>query len=262
MTEPAGSKLYNYDSNGNALIAMAGDASNITVVDAAGLYTATDLESLLLEIKTTAQVRRVRGVVFNNVASLAAFAVTGNAYDDGLTYVAGDRVLLAGQTTATQNGIYVVGTVATTAPLTRATDMPAGLVLSDGTIVNVTEGTTFKRTEWKATAVGGAVVGTTDPAFYPRTYKQTLTLSAGTYTIGVGSTATPDEPLFLLAGASVQCTSNTHAGTLGTNRIEAPSASRITGTPATAVIVVNSIVDAGTVAGSDTSTIDVLVTNW
>ncbi len=241
-------------------------AGMIVEVDSSGVWVETDgeLATLILDELIKAPVRRARGVVFNNVADLTAFAVSGNAYDDGLTYVAGDRVLLANQTTAAQNGIYVVGTVATTAPLTRASDMPSAAVLPNGSIIEVSEGTVFKLTSWKSTSTtaGGAVIGTNDPAFYPRNYKQTVTLASGTYTIGFGSTATPDEPLFLLAGAVVTLSRDTHAGTLGTDDYEAPSASRVTGTPGTAVVVVNSINDNGGTGSSDSSTVDVLVTNW
>lgn len=212
-----------------------------------------------------APLRTVRNVVFANVADLTAYTVAAStSLNDNVLNIAGDRILLAGQTTAAQNGIYVVGTVASgTAPLTRVADMPAGAVLPNGIDVNVSEGGVYKNSTWRAmsTQTGGWTVATHDPVFYPREYRQTVTLAAGTYTIGVGSTATPDEPLFLFTTNNVQCTLNTGAGTLGTNKIAAPTASRVTGKAGTAVVVINSLVDAGTVAGSDTSTVDVLIRN-
>jgi hypothetical protein len=213
--------------------------------------------------KSGAALFKARGVVYNNQADLTAFTV---ASDDGMTYVAGDRVLLVGQTTAAQCGLYVVGTVAsTTAPLTRAPEMPTGFALPLGSIVEVGPGGTFYgNSTWKATATttGGPVIGTNDPQFYPRVYKQTVNLASGTYTIGFGSTANPDEPLFLLSGAVVQMGHNTTGGTLGTAKYGAPSASRVTGKAGTAVVVINSLVDAGTVQSADTSTVDVLIINW
>ena len=75
-----------------------------------------------LEAGTTATVvtiHPVRGASTANVANLASFTVA----NDGITLVAGDRVLLKNQSTVAQNGIYVVGTVGGgTAALTRATD--------------------------------------------------------------------------------------------------------------------------------------------
>lgn len=240
-------------------------ADNITLDDEAGLYTATQLEAALLELKTLAAVRRVRGLVAGNVAALATFTVTGNAYDDGLTYVAGDRVLLAGQTTAAQNGVYVVGTVTTTtAPLTRATDMPAALALPNGSIVEVSEGTVWRGSSWKAmsTTTGGAVIGTNDPTFYPRRFAKVVTLSSGTYLIGAGGGG---EQLFLYSTTTsdVQVTRNTAGGTLtSTTHYYAPAAGRIAGINPTAAVPVFASVAAGTVNAPDTSTVNVLVTNW
>lgn len=123
-------------------------------------------------------VRTVRGVVTANVADLAAFTVAGN---DGLTYSAGQRVLLAKQTTTTQDGIYVVGTVGGgTAPLTRAADMAAASVQPAGMEVKVNEGTLFGSTTWFSTLAGANTVATSSPAFYPRKYVRVTTAMAGT----------------------------------------------------------------------------------
>ncbi len=82
----------------------------------------------------------VRGKTTANVADLAAFTVAGV---DGLTYVAGERVLLGNdQTTASQRGPYTVGTVSGgTAPLTRVLDANGSPEISSGMIVHVSEGT-------------------------------------------------------------------------------------------------------------------------
>jgi hypothetical protein len=241
-------------------------ASKIGIEDAGALYAAATVEAALLEVLTKAAVRRVRGVVYSNQADLNAFTV---ASDDGITYVEGDRVLLAAQSTGAQNGVYVVGVVGGgTAPLTRAADMPAALALPLGSIVEVgPEGTYYKNSTWKATATttGGAVIGTNDPLFYPRVWRQTITLAAGTYKIGFGSTATPDEPLFLKSTTEsmVNITRDTAGGTLtGTVMYACPVTTRVAGLPGTANIVINSVIEAGTIQNQDTSTLSVLVTNW
>lgn len=219
-----------------------------------------------VRVGSTGLVRQVRGVVYSNVSDLTAFTV---AADDGITYVAGDRVLLAAQSTAAQCGIYVVGTVATgTAALTRAADMPAGARIPLGTTIEVgPEGTYYKNSTWKATATttGGPLIGTNDPVFYPKVWKQTVTLAAGTYTIGAGSTATPDEPLFLLSttGSTVHATRDTVGGTVTTTIMYvAPVASRVAGKAGTAAVEVRSAVAAGTILNTDTSTVSVTITNW
>lgn len=64
---------------------------------------------------------------------------------DGVTLEEGDRVLLKDQTTASQNGVYVIN--ADTVAPTRATDFPAGYK-AQGAVVKVTEGTANARTGW------------------------------------------------------------------------------------------------------------------
>jgi len=62
---------------------------------------------------------------------------------DGVTLAQGDRVLLQDQTTATQNGIYVVsetGDVTSPAVLTRADDFNASAEISSGSFTFVQEG--------------------------------------------------------------------------------------------------------------------------
>lgn len=199
----------------------------------------------------------VRGAVFANVADLAAFTVASN---DGLTYVAGERVLLANQTTAAQCGIYVVGTVAGgTAPLTRADDMPSGATIQNGYVVHASEGTLFKGSEWKALCTGAAVIGTNDPVFYPRICQGTLTLASGTKALGA------TEGLYLVSTtrSSVQLAFNTAGGVkTGTVDYGCAVAGRTAGKSGTAALTVIACVEAGTIQNQDNSTIDWLVTNW
>ncbi|HSB57968.1 MAG TPA: hypothetical protein VLD66_00030 [Methyloceanibacter sp.] len=122
--------------------------------------------------------RTVRGVVDANVADLNAFTVAGN---DGLTYAAGERLALVNQSTASQDGIYVVGTVGGgTAPLTRATDYAASSVQPAGLEIGVNEGTLWGGTKWFASLAGAITVGTSSPAFYPRRYVRVTTAMSGT----------------------------------------------------------------------------------
>lgn len=245
-----------------AAITNGNGASLIGIEDAAGLLAAANVEAAILEILKTRAARTVRGVVTANVADLTAFTVASN---DGLTYVAGDRVLLPVQTTAAQCGIYVVGTVAgATAPLTRATDMPAGLALPNGSVIEASEGTTFAGSTWKsmATTTGGAVIGTNDPLFYPQNFRKTVALVSGTIIIGAGGGS---EPLFLFSTtkSSVTATRNTAAGTLtNTTHYFCPVSGRVAGKAGTGAVSVTASVAAGTVNTADTSTVDVLVVNW
>lgn len=122
--------------------------------------------------------RAARGVVLANQANLAAFTV---ASSDGITYVEDDIVLLVAQTTESQDGPYVVGTVAGgTAPLTRPTWWAAASVQPAGVQFLINAGTVFGGSVWYATLAGDITVGTSAPDFFPRVHKGTTAALAGT----------------------------------------------------------------------------------
>jgi len=263
-------------------IAYASDDNNLSKTDGAGLYPPAGpvydvrsdgqigvflgLASLwqlpVVDLPATggAMVRQARGAVFANVASLASFTVASN---DGITYVAGDIVLLAAQTTAAQNGPYVVGTVSSgTAPLTRPDWFAAGSTIQPGLIIAMSgDGTIFGGSQWKALCAKAKVVDTDDPTFYPQFCKARVTLSSGTYALG----ATEGLFLYSLTKSNVQATRETAGGTLtNTTHYYCPSASsaRVAGVSGVAVVTVNASVAAGTLNNADNSVINVLVTNW
>ena len=200
--------------------------------------------------------RCVRGVVTANVASLSAFTVAGN---DGLTYAAGERVLLAGQTTAAQNGIYVVGTVGGgTAALTRATDFAASAAIVNGCVVEVSEGTLWAGSSWKAMCTGAKVVATDDPLFYPRTVKATVTLASGVYALG----ATEGLYLFSTTKSKVTATYNTPDTITLSVALKCAVADRTAGKSGTAAATVKAVKADASTNTADVSTVDVVVTNW
>lgn len=79
---------------------------------------------------------------------------------DGVALAAGDRVLLPMQTAAAENGLYVVGGVATAWTLTRTTDMDSWAEVP-GSYVWVEQGTTYADTGWVCTSDQGGTLGTT-----------------------------------------------------------------------------------------------------
>lgn len=116
----------------------------------------------------------------SNVSDLTAFTVASN---DGITYVAGDQVLLYAQTAAKDNGPYVVGAVSGgTAALTRPDWWPTGATMPAGTVIRLEgEGTLFGATQWKVCAASAAiVVGTDSAAIFPGYVGQQTTLNSGT----------------------------------------------------------------------------------
>lgn len=82
---------------------------------------------------------------------------------DGVVLSAQDRVLVIGQNTASQNGLYVVVTAGSGSNGTwqRSQDAAATGELLAGTIVMVTEGTVYADTQWKLVTNNPIVIGTT-----------------------------------------------------------------------------------------------------
>jgi len=96
---------------------------------------------------------------------------------DGITLIAGDRVLVNGQTTQSQNGIYVVQA---TGAAVRALDFDTALEVDSGDFIFVTAGTTYGSTGWVQT-LKPATIGTDAISF-------TQFSGAGTYLAGGGLT--------------------------------------------------------------------------
>lgn len=109
------------------------------------------------------EAKRIKAPVRALATSNITLTAPGSSID-GVTLVNGDRILLVGQTTTSQNGIYVWTGASTT--LTRATDAvnPADFVF--GFKVYVREGTSYSATYWTYTQSASSVtVGTTALTF-------------------------------------------------------------------------------------------------
>jgi hypothetical protein len=115
-------------------------------------------------------------------ASTTNLTLSGTQTVDGVALVAGDRVLAAGQTTGSANGIYVVASGA----WTRATDADENTELAGGTLVVVTAGTANGDSLWGIISDGAITIGTT-----ATTWARIIAGSSGTFSIaGAGLTAT------------------------------------------------------------------------
>lgn len=125
----------------------------------------------------------VRVATTANIANLAGGAP--NTLDD-VTLAANDRILVKDQSTASQNGLYVVQTLGTGSNGTwvRATDFDTSAEATAGAFVFVTEGTLYADSGW--------VVSTNDPIVLntsPITWNQFSGAGAGT-NAGAGLTKT------------------------------------------------------------------------
>lgn len=111
-------------------------------------------------------------------ATTANITLSGAQTIDGISVVAGDRVLVKNQTTASANGIYVASATA----WTRATDMDAWAEFVSA-FCFVEQGTTQGDTGWVSTVDAGGTLGTTSVTFAQFS-------GAGTYIAGAGLTLT------------------------------------------------------------------------
>lgn len=132
---------------------------------------------------------KVRNVVHANV-NIAAYPVAADPnVNDNVLGAATQPILLVKQTTAAENGLYLIGPVSGgLAPLTRVPEMAAGVVMAGASgpqIVAIVGGlgNVFAHTTWFVTAAANAVVGVTDPAFVPECVTQRITLATGVFTM-------------------------------------------------------------------------------
>jgi hypothetical protein len=111
-------------------------------------------------------------------ATTANITLSGPQTIDGVSVIAGDRVLVKNQTTPAQNGIYV----AAASTWSRAADMDAWAEVPNA-FTFVEGGTTQSDTGFVCTANAGGTIGTTAITFVQFS-------GAGTYTAGTGLTLT------------------------------------------------------------------------
>lgn len=133
------------------------------------------------------------GLSFKNaVRALAAsnITLTGTQTIDGVALVVNDRVLLTGQTTGSQNGLWTVQTGA----WTRPSDWAAASVQKEGAYVLVEpEGTTYKNSKWFCTTPTNITVDTTSNAWQQDTsgtsYSngQGISLTGTTFAVKTGN---------------------------------------------------------------------------
>lgn len=95
------------------------------------------------------------------VASTTNLTLSGTQTIDTVVLVAGDRVLVAGQTTQSANGIYVVAAGA----WARSADADQDGELAPGTLVAVTEGATNGDTLWGLVSDAPITPGTTNQSW-------------------------------------------------------------------------------------------------
>jgi len=108
---------------------------------------------------------------------------------DGVNLSANDRVLVTGQDTASQNGLYLVAAVGSgsNGTWTRTSDGNETGEIEAGMIVMVTEGAVYADTQWKLITDNPIVIGTT-PLTFTQNYSAN-SISGGTSNVTVYSNA-------------------------------------------------------------------------
>ena len=109
------------------------------------------------------------------VATTGNITLSGAQTIDGVAVVAGDRVLVKDQTTASTNGIYVVAAGA----WTRADDASTSAEVNSGMYVFVEEGTANDNSGWVLTTNNPITLGTTGLVFAQFSGTGQITAGAG-----------------------------------------------------------------------------------
>lgn len=187
MDDGSGTNIFYSDANGNKIYHAVLNNFN------APLHTFTGDISMLTGMltlfadPTSSMHAATKNYVDNSIAGLkfkqdCRVVATNNvniafapASTDGVTLSVGDRILLVGQTTQTENGSYLYAGAGN--PLTRTTDADTGVEIASKTFP-VKEGTAYADTWWTVTN-DTVTVGVTNIVF-------TQTAGAGTYTAGTG----------------------------------------------------------------------------
>lgn len=149
------------------------------------------------------------------VITLTNITLSGGAPNavDSVNLSLNDRVLVAGQGSGAQNGIYYVTTVGSGSNGTwsRSIDTDTTGELLAGTIVMVTEGTVYHDTQWKLTTDDPIVIGNT-----PLVFEQNSAFAFGNvYANGTAVLATSvGDVLTLSAGNNIAITGNNTSKTV------------------------------------------------
>lgn len=167
-SEATASKLVIRDANSQAKFG--------TPTDDAHAATKSYVDSARSGLDVKQSVRAATTAPINLASDLEA----GDTLDTSVTLVAGDRVLVKNQSTASENGIYVVQA---SGAAVRATDFDSNAEVTPGAFTFVEEGTANADSGWVLTTNGTINVGVTGLTFAQFS-------GAGQVTAGAGLTKT------------------------------------------------------------------------
>jgi phage-related tail fiber protein len=134
-------------------------------------YVDTQMQSAAAGIDSKPSVR---------VVANANITLSGTQTIDGVAVIAGDRVLVRGQSTGSQNGVYVVAAGA----WSRAVDGDQTGELTPGASWFVEEGTTYGKSTWRVENTGTITLGSTSITINQFTGAASYTASLGVQLVG------------------------------------------------------------------------------
>lgn len=132
-------------------------------------------------------------------ASTANLTLSGTQTVDGISLIAGDRVLVKNQTTTSQNGIYVVSASA----WSRSTDTQTWLELVSA-FTFVEQGTSQADTSWVCSVDQGGTLNTTAVAWFQFGSAAAYTAGNGLGLAGNTFSVTPDGTSLTVSGTGVR----------------------------------------------------------
>ena len=244
-SDATASKLVKRDANGNAKVADPTDIAHIATkgyVDAARQG---------LDVKASVRVASVAPVAI-------ASALEAGDLIDGVTLVAGDRVLLKDQSTASENGIYVaVGSGAGAA--SRAPDADTSAKVTTGMFTFVSEGTVNGDNGFVLTTNDAITLGSTNLTFVQFSGAGQVIAGAGLTksgntldVVGTADRITVNTDSVDIASTYVGQSTITTLGTITTGTWDATTVAVTAGGTG-----VESFTDNGVVYGNGTSALDV-----
>lgn len=200
--EATANKLVIRDANGQAKFGNPTDTAHVA--------TKAYVDSFVQGLDTKASVR---------AATTADITLSGTQTIDGVSLIAGDRVLVKNQTDATANGIYVVAS----GSWSRSQDTDGNSEVTPGMFVFVEEGTSNGDNGYVLTTNGTITLGTTELTFQQFSGAGQITAGDGLTKSGntinaVGTTdrITVSADAIDIASTYAGQTSITTLGTIGT----------------------------------------------
>ena len=166
---------------------------------------------------------------------------------DGVSLGLNDRVLVTGQSTGSENGIYSVTTVGAGSNGTwaRSSDADAAGEIKAGSIIMVTEGTVNADTQWKLTTDDPITIGQT-----ALTFARNGNNAYGVFAVAGQSDIVADgvgDTLTVVAGTNIALTTNASADTLTITPSLTPA---VTTLEATGNITGGNLITAGSITAS------------